>query len=66
MRLLRRLPAMPYPMNKGQGKTLWTTAMNRSKQAGMGNKTIIVLPVILAPASLPQAAARLPFAVCSK
>jgi hypothetical protein len=25
MRLVTRLPAMPYPMNKGQGKRFWTT-----------------------------------------
>jgi len=25
MRLVTRLPAMPYPINKGQEKTLWTT-----------------------------------------
>jgi hypothetical protein len=51
-------------MNNGQSSG--QPAMNRSKQGGMVKKAIIVLPVILAPASLPQAAARLSFAVCSK
>ncbi len=33
-----RLPAMPYPMNKGQGKTFWTTGKDRSKKAGVTPK----------------------------
>ena len=63
---MTRLPAIAHRLTKGKKKGSGQPVMNRSKQAGMGNKTILVLPVILAPASLPQAAARLPFAVCSK
>jgi putative ABC transport system substrate-binding protein len=43
---------MPYPTNKGQEKTIWTTAMKRSKQGGMSTKTIIVLLIGLALASV--------------
>jgi hypothetical protein len=31
-----RLPAMPYPMNKGQEKGSGQPVMNRSKQVGYG------------------------------
>src|SRR5262245_2030768 len=48
MRLMARLSAMPYPMNKGQEKGSGQPAMNGSKQAGMGNKAIVVLLVGLA------------------
>jgi hypothetical protein len=33
---------MPYPdEQKGKEKDLWTTTMNRSKQAGMSTKTVV-------------------------
>src|SRR5262249_18455451 len=41
-----RLSAMPYPMSKGQEKCSGHPAMNRSKQAGMARKTIIVVWLI--------------------
>jgi uncharacterized protein (TIGR03067 family) len=53
------LPAMPYPMNKGQGKGAGQPAMNRSKQAGMPIKSIIILLVGLALASVHLAFAQL-------
>ena len=39
---------MPYQMNEGQEKRSGQPAMNRSKQGGMGIKTIVVLLVGLA------------------
>jgi len=51
---MTRLPAMPYPMNKGQEKGSGQPAMNRSKQAGMGKKATGVLLVGLALASVPS------------
>jgi putative ABC transport system substrate-binding protein len=54
---MTRLPAMPYPMNKGQEKRFWTTGNDRSKHADMGIKTIIILLVglTLSPASFAEA-----------
>ena len=60
MRLVARLPAMPYPMNRGQGKGSGQPATNRSKQAGMGKKAIVVLLVGLALASVHSADAQQP------
>src|SRR5262245_48920381 len=51
---------MPYRMNSGQGKTLWTTGDDASKQAGMGKKTIVVLLVGLTLASVRFADAQPP------
>jgi hypothetical protein len=52
--------AMPYPVNKGQEKGSGQLAMNRSKQAGMVIKTIVVLLVGLALAGVHLAEAQQP------
>src|SRR6266850_5813960 len=52
MRLVTRLPRMPYPMNKGQEKGPGQPAMNGSKHAGMARKLIIVLLIGLTLASV--------------
>ena len=46
MRLVARLPAMPYPMNTAQEKGSGQPAMNRSKQgACMTTKIIVVVAI---------------------
>jgi uncharacterized protein (TIGR03067 family) len=57
--LVPPLPATPHPMNKGQGKGAGQPAMNRSKQTGMPIKSIIILLVGLALASVHLAFAQL-------
>ena len=49
---------MPYPMDKGKKKGSGQPAMNRSKHAGMGKKTIVVLLVGLALVSVRLAEAQ--------
>ena len=58
MRLVTRLPAMPYPMNKRQQKGSGQPAMNRSKQGGMAIKRVVVLLAGLALASVHLAEAQ--------
>jgi putative tryptophan/tyrosine transport system substrate-binding protein len=55
MRLGTRLPAMPYQVNRGKEKGSGQPAMNRSKQADMDKKNIVVLLVGLALASVADA-----------
>jgi putative ABC transport system substrate-binding protein len=51
---------MPYPMNKGQGKRLWTTDNERQYTGGMGKNTFIVLVISLALALVHLAQAQQP------
>src|SRR5882724_2906105 len=51
---------MPYPMNKGKEKRSGQPAANRSKQAGMVTKTMIVLFITLGLASVHLAEAQQP------